>query len=68
MQASMERSLMLVTALNPIIGYDQAAKVAQEASKKNISLKEASVRLGLMTEKAFDKAVNPKNMLKPNLK
>jgi fumarate hydratase, class II len=61
-----ERSLMLVTALNPVIGYDKAAKMAHEAHVQNISLKEACLQLGYLDAKAFDKAVDPKKMTKPN--
>lgn len=60
-----DNSLMLVTALNPHIGYDNAAKVAKKAFAENITLKEAVVNLGLMTAEAFDKAVNPKDMIAP---
>ena len=58
-------SLMLVTALNPSIGYDNAAKVAKKAFNDNSTLKEAAVELGLLTEEEFDKAVRPENMVGP---
>ncbi|MFQ5939330.1 MAG: class II fumarate hydratase [Alphaproteobacteria bacterium] len=58
-------SLMLVTALNPHIGYDNAAKVAKKAHEEAITLKEAAVALGLLTEKEFDEWVRPENMLSP---
>lgn len=58
-------SLMLVTALNPIIGYDNAAKIAKKAFKDNTSLKEAAVRLGLLTAEQFDQAVRPEEMIGP---
>ena len=58
-------SLMLVTALNPHIGYENAAKIAQKAYKDNTSLKEAAVELGLLTEEEFDRYVNPKEMTYP---
>jgi fumarate hydratase class II len=58
-------SLMLVTALNPYIGYDNAAKIAKSAYERGTTLKEEAVRLGLMDEKAFDEAVNPKEMTHP---
>lgn len=61
-----KNSLMLVTALNPLIGYDQAAKIAKLAHEKGISLKEACLKLKLLTEKEFDAAVNPKKMTKPD--
>jgi fumarate hydratase class II len=58
-------SLMLVTALNPHIGYDNAAKVAKKAFEENSTLKEAAVALGLLTAEEFDKKVQPKNMIGP---
>ena len=58
-------SLMMVTALNPQIGYDKAAKIAKKAHKENIPLKEAGIKLGYLTEEQFDKWVNPKDMLGP---
>ena len=51
---NLERSLMLVTALSPRIGYDNAAAVAKKAYEEGITLKEAAVRLGLLTESEFD--------------
>ncbi len=64
-QSLMEQSLMLVTALNPHIGYDNAAKVAKKAYMEHSTLKEAAVALGLMTEEEFDQRVQPKDMLGP---
>jgi len=64
----LKNSLMLVTALNPHIGYDNAAKVAKNAHNKGISLKESAVELGVLTEEEFDEKVNPANMVRPNLK
>ena len=61
----MENSLMLVTALNPHIGYDNAAKIAKKANAEGTSLKEAGVALGLLTAKQFDQWVNPLDMIKP---
>ncbi len=61
---NLEQSLMLVTALNPYIGYENAAKVAKLAHKENITLKEAAVKMKLMTEEEFDKSVIPSNMIK----
>ena len=55
---------MLVTALNPYIGYDQSAKVAKLAYKKNISLKEAVIELKLDKKLNLDKILDPKNMIK----
>ncbi|AKU95373.1 Fumarate hydratase class II [Labilithrix luteola] len=60
-----EDSLMLVTALSPVIGYDAAAKVAKTAHAKNITLKEAAVSLGLVTPEEFDKHVRPEKMIGP---
>jgi fumarate hydratase class II len=59
-------SLMLVTALNPVIGYDKAAQVAKKALKDNMSLKEAAVTLGFLDAATFDKAVRPEQMIKPD--
>ncbi len=61
----MNQSLMLVTALNPHIGYDNAAKVAKKAYEDNTTLKNAAVALGLLTESEFDEKVQPKNMTGP---
>ncbi len=60
-----DRSLMLVTALNPKIGYDNAAKVAKKAHKEGTTLKEAALALGLVTEEEFDSIVRPENMTGP---
>ncbi len=62
----LDRSLMLVTALNPKIGYDNAAKVAHLAFEKNITLKEACLELGLISAEEFDKIVDPKKMTTPH--
>ena len=61
-------SLMLVTALNPEIGYDKAAEVAKNSYKKNISLKESSIQLGYLTSEEFDKLVKPEDMISPSKK
>ena len=61
----MENSLMLVTALNPHIGYDNAAKIAKKAYNDGSSLKEAGVELGLLTEEQFDQWIDPLSMIKP---
>ena len=58
-------SLMLVTALNPIIGYDNAAKVAKLAYEQHLSLKEATVRLGVLSSEDFDRQVRPEQMVHP---
>ena len=54
---------MLVTALNNSIGYDNAAKIAKKAFKDNLTLKEAAMKLELVTEKEFDRIVDPKKMI-----
>ena len=59
------RSLMLVTALAPTIGYDNATKVAKTAHKNGTTLREEAVKLGFVTEKEFDKVVRPELMIKP---
>lgn len=61
----LENSLMLVTALNPHIGYDNAAKVAKKAHKENKTLKEAAIELGLLTAEKFDEVVRPEKMIGP---
>jgi len=61
----LKHSLMLVTALNPHIGYDKAAQVAKNAHKKNISLRQSAVELGYLTEEQFDKLVIPEEMTHP---
>ncbi|WP_290663281.1 class II fumarate hydratase [Ignavibacterium sp.] len=60
-----ENSLMLVTALNPVIGYDNAAKVAKKAHAENKTLKQAAVELGLLTPEKFDEIVRPEKMIGP---
>jgi fumarate hydratase class II len=60
-----DRSLMLVTALNPKIGYDNAAKVAKKAHDEGITLKEAAVALGFLTAEEFDELVRPDKMARP---
>jgi fumarate hydratase, class II len=64
-QAGLERSLMLVTALTPKIGYDAAAKIAKSAHKNGTTLKHEAVKSGLVTAKEFDKIVRPKDMIGP---
>jgi fumarate hydratase class II len=61
----MERSLMLVTALAPRIGYDNAAKVAKSAHARGTTLKEEAVRLGFVTPAEFDRLVRPDKMTHP---
>lgn len=59
----LENSLMLVTALNPYIGYENAAKIAKKAHKENTTLREAAISLGLLTDEEFTEKVNPKKMV-----
>lgn len=63
MHDNLHNSLMLVTALNPYIGYENAAKTAKKAYKENISLKEACVALGFLTEEKFDEVFHPEQMV-----
>ena len=63
MDHNLHNSLMLVTALNPYIGYENAAKTAKKAYAENISLKEACVRLGFLTEAQFDQVFHPEQMV-----
>ncbi len=63
MHHNLHNSLMLVTALNPYIGYENAAKTAKKAYKENISLKEACVALGFLTEEKFDEVFHPEQMI-----
>jgi fumarate hydratase, class II len=62
---NLNNSLMLVTALNPYIGYDKAALIAKKAYADNSSLKRAAVELGFLTEEQFDEWVVPGNMTGP---
>src|SRR5262245_10529171 len=64
-EKDVQDSLMLVTALNPHIGYDKAAQVAKNAHKKRISLRESALQLGFVTGEEFDKWVNPEEMTHP---
>ncbi|HAW08088.1 MAG TPA: class II fumarate hydratase [Bacteroidetes bacterium] len=66
-QHYLDDTLMLVTALNPYIGYDNAAKIAKYAHKNNLTLKQGALELKLLTEEEFDKYVRPENMLGPNI-
>ena len=60
-----DRSLMLVTALSPVIGYDKASKIAHYALDNDLTLKQAALKLGFVTEEEFDRIVDPANMIKP---
>src|SRR5262249_33009348 len=59
------RSLMLVTALAPVIGYDKASKIAHYAMDNDLTLKEAALKLGFVSEAEFDRVVDPRKMVKP---
>ena len=63
---ALNNSLMLVTALNPYLGYDNAAKIANIAHREGITLKEAAIKSGLLSEKEFDTHIDSKKMLGPN--
>jgi fumarate hydratase class II len=60
-----DRSLMLVTALSPVIGYDKASKIAHYAMDNDLTLKSAALNLGFVTEEEFDRVVDPKKMVEP---
>jgi fumarate hydratase, class II len=60
-----DRSLMLVTALSPVIGYDKASRIAHHALDNDLTLKAAALELGLVTEDEFDRIVDPRKMVKP---
>ena len=60
-----DRSLMLVTALAPVIGYDKASQIAHYAMDHDLTLKQAALKLGFVTEEEFDRVVDPAKMVKP---
>jgi len=60
-----DRSLMLVTALSPVIGYDKASQIAHYAMDNDLTLKEAALKLGFVTEELFDRVVDPAKMVRP---
>jgi fumarate hydratase class II len=60
-----DRSLMLVTALSPVIGYDKASKIAHYALDNDLTLKQAALKLGFVTEEVFDRVVDPAKMVHP---
>ena len=64
-QYFLNHSLMLVTALNPVLGYDKAAKIAKIAYEEKLNLKQACIKLGFLTEEEFDQYVNPEKMIGP---
>jgi fumarate hydratase class II len=63
----MKKSLMLVTALNPHIGYDNAAKIAKKAHAEGTTLKEAALALGLVSAEDLDKWIKPEEMINPGM-
>ncbi len=62
----LEQSIMLVTALSPVIGYDKSAEIANNAIENDLTLKEAALKLGYISEQEFDKAVDPNKMIHPS--
>ena len=63
MKENLDRSLMLATALNPHIGYENAAKVVKKAYCENITLKESAAQLGFMDEETFELQIRPEDMV-----
>jgi len=68
MAQHLERGLMLVTALNPHIGYDKSAEIAKKAYAEGLTLRESALALGYLTDAQFDEWVKPQNMLAPGAK
>lgn len=66
-KAHLQNSLMLVTALNPHIGYDKAAKIAKAAFENGTTLREEAVRLGFLSSEDFDRFVRPETMIGPSV-
>jgi fumarate hydratase class II len=64
-QEYVDRSLMLVTALSPVIGYDNASKIAHYALDNDLTLKQAALKLALVTEDEFNRVVDPPKMVQP---
>ena len=64
----LDNSLMLVTALNPFIGYEKSAQIAKYGHKKGLTLKEAALELKLLTSEQFDQYVQPEKMISPDEK
>ena len=63
LKQNLDRSLMLVTALNPYIGYDKSAQIAKAAYQNGTTLREEALRLKYITAEEFDRIIQPKNML-----
>jgi fumarate hydratase class II len=68
MARHLERGLMLVTALNPHIGYDKSAEIAKKAYSEGLTLREAALALGYLTDEEFDAWVRPENMIEAGAK
>jgi fumarate hydratase class II len=66
LKEDVERSLMLVTALAPVIGYDKASEIAHHAMEKDLTLKASALELGYVSEAEFDRVVNPAKMVHPD--
>jgi len=66
LKQDLEKSLMLVTALNPYIGYDKASQIAKHAYQKNKTLKESAIELGFLTAEQFDSWIQPEKMIQPS--
>ena len=64
-KTQLERSLMLVTALAPVIGYDKASQIAHHATEHDLTLKQAALQLGFVSEAEFDRIVDPAKMVRP---
>ena len=60
-----DRSLMLVTALSPVVGYDKASRIAHYASDEDLTLREAALKLGYISANDFDRIVDPTKMIEP---
>ena len=65
LETNLEQSLMLVTALTPVIGYDKASEIAKLAHKDKLSLRQAAMQLAYINSDDFDNIVNPKKMIDP---
>jgi fumarate hydratase class II len=64
-QQYVDKSLMLVTALTPVIGYDKSSKIAHYAMDNDLTLKQSALTLGFVTEEEFERVVDPKRMVRP---
>lgn len=66
-ESYLERSLMLVTALSPVIGYDKASEVAHYALEHDLTLRDATMKLGYVSQEDYDRIVDPKKMVHPSV-